>query len=1308
MTQVDYHADGRLFVARMDDPLGNRTEVEAFDFRALEPARVRDINDNLSEVVFDVLGRVAGEAERGKGAEGDSLTGFDPDPGQPAIDAFFADPLGQAAALLGHAGMRVVHDRSDQPAWTATIERTRHAADGAGPGELLIAFAYTSGGGGVVTTKTRAAPGPAQTVTLAGETATVATVDADPRWIGDGRRVLDNKGQTVMAYEPYFAATHHYERAPELVEQGVTDVVHFDPLGRVDRTDYPDGTFSRMERTAWGSRTFDRGDTVLGSDWYAARIGGAMGADARDAAQKSLLYDDTPAETHVDPLGEDIWSVAHIRGLDRVTGLPVDTFPATRVIRRATGQPVETIDPRGNAVIRYRHDLTGRPVETASMETGLRRMFPDATDKPVMGWDAKGGRSRTAYDLLGRPVLHFYRPAAGPEAARERLVYGTDPLTNSNGALVTHFDNAGRIDHTAFDFKGNILRSERRFTVAMAEPDWTAVATVPMAAESHISEADWDAQNRVTARRTADGSETRFAYDPGGLLVGESVSVRGGPLRDVIRAVEHDAHRRRTRIDYANGATSRFAFDPLTQRILSVQTTRAGDGAVLQDLRYTWDAAGNVTLLRDHAQQAVFFNNQVTDATQRFTYDSAGRLIRAEGREHVAGQTAPDRTDAARTGLAHPADGAAMQGYREFYTYDLADNLVEQVHNAGVGAFQHRWTRTHTVDAGTNRLTASALGAQVTGFAYDAHGNLSQIPGLGAVAWDDADRMAALDLGGGGSAAYTYDGDGNRVRKLVDRGGGLTEERLYVGAVEIFRRRQGAVIVLERETLHLLDGKRRLAMVETRTQGADTGPAELTRYQFSNHLGTVAVELDETAAVISHEEYYPFGATSVQARAAGREVPAKRYRHTGKERDEESGLYYHGARYYMSWLCRWTAPDPAGLGDGLNQWTYARNNPVRLADPTGALSWGQWAGIAAAVVVGTVVTVATAGLAGPVVGTVAAGIIGGIVGGAAAGAVGEVVEATVDDRPITASNVIRAAAVGAVVGGVLSGAGAAVNAGLRTAAGRAATARVAASAVGRGVQAAARSAPGRAVQSAAGVVGRAGERLQAPFRRAGEAVGRRIPGSAVQRAEASAAQRAAETQMDVLGNAESRSTAAATGDETFVHQAGRHAAFPGQAEASVEAQRALRLSPGGQTGHYGEGAYAFRGTLEQFPGAHFEFTVPPGTAVEAVVTRTSSNSIQRLVPPAGQSSVPINIIRMNVAEDTLQFGRQVMGSALPPRTPFTLLQPGAYDRLSFPAIVGGTTGLTIRLGPSDPLPNPANLPDQPAAQLPALKFQFGP
>ncbi len=62
---------------------------------------------------------------------------------------------------------------------------------------------------------------------------------------------------------------------------------------------------------------------------------------------------------------------------------------------------------------------------------------------------------------------------------------------------------------------------------------------------------------------------------------------------------------------------------------------------------------------------------------------------------------------------------------------------------------------------------------------------------------------------------------------------------------------------------------------------------------------------------------------------------ASRYRYTGKERDEESGLYYYGARYYAPWLGRWTSCDPAGFVDGPNLFAYALNNPVGANDPYG-------------------------------------------------------------------------------------------------------------------------------------------------------------------------------------------------------------------------------------------------------------------------------------------------------------------------------------------------------------------------------------
>ena len=64
----------------------------------------------------------------------------------------------------------------------------------------------------------------------------------------------------------------------------------------------------------------------------------------------------------------------------------------------------------------------------------------------------------------------------------------------------------------------------------------------------------------------------------------------------------------------------------------------------------------------------------------------------------------------------------------------------------------------------------------------------------------------------------------------------------------------------------------------------------------------------------------------------------KRYRYTGKERDEESGFYYHVRRYYACWLGRWTSCDPLLLRESTNLFQFARNNPVLFVDKNGTQS----------------------------------------------------------------------------------------------------------------------------------------------------------------------------------------------------------------------------------------------------------------------------------------------------------------------------------------------------------------------------------
>src|SRR5262249_17220721 len=79
ITTVTYKYD--LLLQSTTDPLHNQTSVQAFDFRVLAPSRLRDINGNLTEVKFDILGMPAGTAllAKGDGSQGDSLAGLTQD-----------------------------------------------------------------------------------------------------------------------------------------------------------------------------------------------------------------------------------------------------------------------------------------------------------------------------------------------------------------------------------------------------------------------------------------------------------------------------------------------------------------------------------------------------------------------------------------------------------------------------------------------------------------------------------------------------------------------------------------------------------------------------------------------------------------------------------------------------------------------------------------------------------------------------------------------------------------------------------------------------------------------------------------------------------------------------------------------------------------------------------------------------------------------------------------------------------------------------------------------------------------------------
>ena len=133
----------------------------------------------------------------------------------------------------------------------------------------------------------------------------------------------------------------------------------------------------------------------------------------------------------------------------------------------------------------------------------------------------------------------------------------------------------------------------------------------------------------------------------------------------------------------------------------------------------------------------------------------------------------------------------------------------------------------------------------------------------------------------------------------------------------------------ENNTLHVMDTKDRVAILRVGAPlNGDKGPR--VQYHLGDHLGSAALVVggaDASAKGIQNrEEFFPYGETSFGS------FSRKKYRYIGRERDEESGLNYHGARFYAAHLARWAGCDPSGRIDATNLFVAMRANPFKYLD----------------------------------------------------------------------------------------------------------------------------------------------------------------------------------------------------------------------------------------------------------------------------------------------------------------------------------------------------------------------------------------
>jgi len=522
-------------------------------------------------------------------------------------------------------------------------------------------------------------------------------------------------------------------------------------------------------------------------------------------------------------------------------------------------------------------------------------------------------------------------------------------------------------------------------------------ASAQLENEEFTSFTTYDALNRPTQMITPHTSEIKPnviqpGYNDANLLEKTAIWIRrnsvpsglldtSGASQHIVTNIDYNAKGRREKIEYGNNTQTSYFYEYETYRLHNLRTTR-NNGEVtaepMQDILYTYDPIGNITHIQDDAQQSYYFKNQLIEPHNDYVYDAMYRLVKATGREHV-GQTngsknkaiQPNHDDSFRVNHPHPHDGNAMDRYTESYEYDQLGNILNILHDASMGGWKrfYQYTEASLIEPAkkSNRLSATSLpGDNENGpyhgkYTYDEHGNMTTMPHLPLMKWDYKDQLWASSKqvvnndGTPETTWYVYDSSGQRVRKVTENQAATEQspvkikERYYLGAFEVNKEyNTDGDKILERKSLSVMDDKTRVALIETKTHETGlmnrlrnlvTSPTPLYRFQYSNHLGSASLELDVAASFISYEEYYPYGNTSFQSVDSTREIPAKRYRYTGKERDNETGLDYYGARHYASWLGRWCSCDPSGFVDGYNVFIYVKGNPVRFWDPSGKNSF---------------------------------------------------------------------------------------------------------------------------------------------------------------------------------------------------------------------------------------------------------------------------------------------------------------------------------------------------------------------------------
>ncbi|UXU85254.1 RHS repeat-associated core domain-containing protein [Burkholderia sp. S-53] len=617
----------------------------------------------------------------------------------------------------------------------------------------------------------------------------------------------------------------------------------------------------------------------------------------------------------------------------------------------------QRLDPDVPPNFRYVRSLSGQPLTIASQDAGEQTALYDSDGGVVWQHDSRDQQLRRTYDTLHRLVSVTEQTGPATPRISERLLYGDATAAdnaNLRGQLRQAWSPAGMAETPSYSLAGQPLATVQQFLRDdVLDSDWAsddpARWTNALAPDTYTTRWAYNALGQELERTDARGNRQRQHYNVAGQLAGSDLQLAGqSTWQPLLRAISYSAAGQVLREEAGNGVVTDYTYEPQTQRLAELHTTRppqAGRTTLLQALSYQYDPVGNLLAIDDAAKATRHTRNQRVAPASHYSYDALYQLTRATGRENA---------NAGRQSQALPApivplfqEIGELTPYTRTYRYDRGANLTTLQHQGTRSSYTQQMVVARTSNRAvpqTDGLTPGDVASY-----FDACGNLKALGASQPLAWDSRNQLQrttqvvrrGLD---DDTEVYWYDGAGQRATKLgTARTSGTTRtERVrYLPGLElrqIEQTRTGETLPTPVERLQVLTlgaaGRQSVRLLHWELGQPSTIENDQLRVSLDDQIGSSMLELDAQADILTWEEYYPFGGTSVWSARSDTEAKYKYVRYSGQERDA-TGLYYYGFRYYAPWLGRWLNPDPAGPVDGLNLFCMVANNPIVLLDPEG-------------------------------------------------------------------------------------------------------------------------------------------------------------------------------------------------------------------------------------------------------------------------------------------------------------------------------------------------------------------------------------